>query len=171
MVGEEPLQPSISKVAPETEPPASFTAANSPSTFTLQVSFTGLGTFTIGPDRWWSDTVIRLFEGALTQQDRDLFFGEEGVLPRRIFQVVLGFQPTLKLSFDDWTVFESARDSLQNPVGDGVGIGPFNLHSKALVPGSDGVSTYSEPDQTITIGPIQSTLPILLGVVSIALGA
>ncbi len=146
--------------------PVLLSADGGPSNFSLEVSFTGLGTFMIGPGRWFSDTAVRLFADQLSPADKTLFFAPGGVLARRIYQVVVAFEPTVMLSFDDRQVFDNAKAVLSDPQGDSVGIGPLNFHSNLV--SSSGVQgpLYSDDVQTITIGPVPSTLPILLGVVS-----
>ena len=160
-VGEGGLRPSV----PTVQLP-NFSAANAPLTLTLKVSFTGLQAFAINPDSWFAEAAIKIYQRGLVQQDRDTFFGSNGVLSRRIFQVILGFQPTLTIIPENQTVFESLSRSYLN--GDAVGIGPFTFDSKALAPNA-GEVTDPQQAQSITIGPIASTVPILLGVVSIPL--
>lgn len=146
--------------------PVAPAADGGSSNFSLEVSFTGLGTFMIGPARWFSDTAVRLFADQLSPPDKALFFATGGVLARRIYQVVIAFEPTVILSFDDRQVFNNARALMSDPQGDSVSIGPLNFDSK-LVSSSGGEGPlYSDDVRTITIGPVPSTLPILLGVVS-----
>lgn len=142
---------------PATAPPAPATGSGD---FALEVAFTGLGTFALNPAGWFSKTAIALFKGQLSAQDQSAFFSEGGVLARCIYQVVLGFEPTVTLQFDDRLAFESARSLLAAPQGPSIGIGPITFEAGAAV------STDDDETQTITIGPTASTLPILLGVVS-----
>ena len=97
-----------------------FSAANAPLTLTLKVSFTGLQAFAINPDSWFAEAAIKIYQRGLVQQDRDTFFGSNGVLSRRIFQVILGFQPTLTIIPENQTVFESLSRSYleRRAVGD-----------------------------------------------------
>lgn len=141
------------------------------SDFSLEVSFTGLGTFMIGPARWFSDTAMRLFAAQLSPADKALFFGAGGVLASRIYQVVVAFEPGIILRFDDRAVFENARDALSGPHGGAVGIGPLSFDAMDAGAGGSAGPVYGDETQTITIGPVPSTLPILLGVVSTDLAA
>ena len=48
-----------------------------------------------------------------------------------------------------------------------IGIGPFRIGSaKVSTYGTKEDITYDDASNTVTIGPIQSTLPLLLGVIS-----
>ncbi|GGC03110.1 hypothetical protein [Pseudoduganella buxea] len=171
MPGASLAQPPGSSMGPapgavEHSRPVLLSADGGPSTFSLEVSFTGLGTFMIGPARWFSDTAVRLFADQLSPADKTLFFATGGVLARRIYQVVVAFEPTVILSFDDRQVFDNAKALLSDPQGDSVGIGPLNFHANVVSSTGSGGPLYSDDVQTITIGPVPSTLPILLGVVS-----
>jgi hypothetical protein len=152
--------------AVEVSRPVALAPQGSASNFSLDVAFTGLGTFMIGPGRWFSDAAVRLFAGQLSPADRILFFGAGGMLARRIYQVVVAFEPSVILRFDDRQVFRNARTLLSDPHGDAVGIGPLNVDSKLVASTGGGGPDYNDDVQTITIGPVPSTLPILLGVVS-----
>lgn len=142
---------------PTAVPPAPATGSGN---FALEVAFTGLGTFALNPAGWFSKTAIALFKDQLSAQDQSAFFAEGGVLARCIYQVVLGFEPTVTLQFDDRLAFESARSLLAAPQGPSIAIGPITFDAGAAA------STDDDETQTITIGPTASTLPILLGVVS-----
>lgn len=165
-VSDPPRPAALAAAPPEHSVPARLAASASPTEFSMAVAFTGLGTFMVGPARWFSDTVIRLFASRLSPADDALFFGSSGVLARRIYQVVIAFEPTVTLRFADGGAFRNAKDMLSQPGGDAVGIGPINFDARLVASGGDGAPTYSEQDQTITIGSAPSTLPILLGVVS-----
>lgn len=160
------LPPSSAQAAVEHYRPVALAANRGSSNFSLEVSFTGLGTFMIGPARWFSDTAVRLFADQLSPTDKALFFAAGGVLARRIYQVVIAFEPTVILRFDDREVFKNAKTLLSDPQGDSVSIGPLNFDSKLIASASSKGAVYSDDVQTITIGPVPSTLPILLGVVS-----
>ena len=156
----------IAQAASEHSRPLALAADGSSGNFSLEVAFTGLGTFMIGPGRWFSDTAVRLFADQLSAADKALFFAAGGVLARRIYQVVIAFEPTVTLSFDDREVFQNARTALSDPQGDSVSIGPLSFDAKAVAPAGGAAPVCSDDVQTITIGPVPSTLPILLGAVS-----
>lgn len=158
--------PQAAQAADELARPVALAADGAPSRFSLEVSFTGLGTFMIGPARWFSDTALRLFADQLSPADKALFFAAGGVLARRVYQVVIAFEPTVTLTFDDPQVFENARALLSEPHGKFIGIGPLNFDSKLLASADGKGQVCSDDVRTIFIGPVPSTLPILLGVVS-----
>jgi len=162
-----PLMPFIRVLAPQPSPTASApTLANAPSvegSCTIEVAFTGLGTFMLGPGRWFSDTAVRLFAGQLGAADQGSFFGNDGVLARRIYQVILGFEPSVNLHFDDAQTAGSAQAVLAQSPGAAIGVGPLSFAAPVSTAGSGGNGS------TVSLGPTPSTLPILLGVVSIDL--
>ena len=161
------LKPFIRVLAPQPSHSASAPAlANAPSvegSCTIEVAFTGLGTFMLGPGRWFSDTAVRLFAGQLGAADQGSFFGNDGVLARRIYQVILGFEPSVNLHFDDAQAAGSAQAALAQGPGAAIGVGPLSFAAPASTAGSGGNGS------TVSLGPTPSTLPILLGVVSIDL--
>lgn len=126
----------------------------------IEVAFTGLATFALNPGRWFNQAALRLFADQLSAADQARYFGGAGVLARRIFQVVLGFEPSVNLRFNDAPSAASTQAVLSQPAGAAIGIGPITFDAAALKPGG------STDNTTVTIGPTASTLPILLGVVS-----
>lgn len=154
------VTPTLLRASGDSLTPVPLAAAGGSGQFSLEVSFTGLGTFMLSPTRWFSNTVVRLFEGQLSPENHALFFAENGVLARRIYQVVIGFEPAVTLRFDDRQAFENAKTLLSLPQGASIGIGPLSFDA------GQAVSTGSDDTHTITLGRTASTLPILLGVVS-----
>lgn len=130
--------------------------------YEVTVAFTGLATFSLNPAPWFSETTIRMLSDQLSPADQAKFFGPDGILARRIYQVVLGFQPSVSLSFPDPDTHAQAQALLQAGPGGGVDVGPLSFEA-----GSAGVS--ANPGSGITMGPTPSTLPVLLGVVSTTL--
>ncbi|MBZ8140998.1 hypothetical protein CLD22_13935 [Rubrivivax gelatinosus] len=146
---------------PQAAAPVATTALDS---YSLEVCFTGLGTFMLGPTQWFSDTAVRLFASQLTAADQVSYFGRQGVLARRIYQVVIGFEPSATLRFDAGSAGNrNAKPLLAPPPGASIGVGPLSFDSASLKSGTGGDGT------TLTIGPAASSMPILLGVVSMDL--
>lgn len=129
------------------------------SGYSIEVAFTGLGTFMLGPAAWFSDTAVRLFGGQLSAADQARYFGSAGVLARRMYQVVLGFEPSVSLRIGAQDA-GTARALAAQPPGSAIGVGPLTFATASLT------STIRHDGSTVTIGPAASTLPILLGVVS-----
>ncbi|WP_236702016.1 hypothetical protein [Cupriavidus basilensis] len=147
------------------------TSVNTASTdFSLTVDFTGFGTFPVGPGLWWDNGALVSTYHQRLKPGAPAFFGDSGALARMPTQIVVGFQPTvtLKMAASDYS---NVKNSWQAQATASIGIGPFRL-------GSATVSTYGtkqdikwdDASATVTIGPVSSTLPILLGVVSQKLG-
>jgi hypothetical protein len=150
--------PRVASVASVAVPVAPLAAAITAGPISLEVSFTGLGTFMLSPGRWFNAAAVQLFAGQLSPADRALFFGVDGVLARRVYQVVVGFEPAVRLEFDDPQAFEAAVTHLGSPQAGSIGVGPFDFNAGTVdAAGGDTLA--------ITLGPAASTLPILLGVV------
>lgn len=99
-----------------------------------------------------------------------MFFGEGGALSAIATQVVVGFEPTvtLKMSASDYS---NVKSSWEASATTSIGIGPFRLGS--LTGSANGTKQdikYDDATASVTIGPISSTLPVLLGVISQKLG-
>ena len=153
-----PLARSLMSPAAVPSPPLPAPAGIDGS-FSLEVAFTGLATFMVAPARWFSNAAVVLGAGQLSPADRAAFFGANGLLARRVCQVVLGFEPTVTLQFDDREGFLGAQSLLSMAPTAPIGVGPLSFEAATA-------TQVDEQAQTITIGPTASTLPILLGVVS-----
>jgi len=113
----------------------------------------------LSPGRWFNAAAIQLFAGQLSAADRTVFFGADGVLARRVYQVVVGFEPAVRLEFDDPQAFQEAVTHVGSAQAGSIGVGPFDFDAGT-------VDATSGDTLAITLGPAASTLPILLGVVS-----
>jgi ferritin-like metal-binding protein YciE len=139
------------------------------SDFSLQVDFTGFGSFPISPGPWWDSALVALNSKKL-KPGAPVFFGEGGALSAIATQVVVGFEPTvtLKMSASDYS---NVKSSWEASATTSIGIGPFRLGS--LTGSANGTKQdikYDDATASVTIGPISSTLPVLLGVISQKLG-
>lgn len=130
--------------------------------YEVSVAFTGLATFSLNPAMWFNETTIRMLADELSPADQAKFFAPDGILARRIYQVVLGFQPSVTLTFPDPSAHAQAQALLLAGPGAGVDVGPLSFDASPARPPSTSGSG-------ITIGPTPSTLPVLLGVVSTTL--
>lgn len=141
------------------------------SNFSLSVAFTGFGVFSISPGLWWDNaSLIDLYKNSLRTGAPD-FFGPTGALARLPYSIVVGFEPTITLKMEA-SDYSNVKNTWQAQASVSIGVGPFTL-------GSASVSTYGtkqnikwdDASATVTIGPVTSTLPILLGVMSQQLGS
>lgn len=140
------------------------------SDFSLQVDFTGFGAFPIAPGLWWDAGVIATYRKQLKAGAPD-FFGEGGALAAVPTQIVVGFEPTitLKMSASDYS---NVKKSWTAEATTSIGIGPFRLGNlSGSANGTKQDINFSDASATVTIGPLKSALPVLLGVVSQKLGA
>ncbi|MEB0046823.1 MULTISPECIES: hypothetical protein [unclassified Pseudomonas] len=141
----------------------------SSSDFSLQVDFTGFGSFMVSPGQWWDSALVALNSKKL-KPNAPIFFGDDGALSAIATQVVVGFEPTvtLKMSASDYSNVKSSWDATATT---SIGIGPFRLGSlKGSANGTKQNIKYDDATASVTIGPLSSTLPILLGVISQKLG-
>ncbi|BAY23377.1 hypothetical protein NIES2100_31420 [Calothrix sp. NIES-2100] len=132
--------------------------------FSFSVSFTGLGTFLISPGQWFSSGIIKTYHNQLRANSPD-FFGEGGSLSLLPQSVIVGFEPQIKLTLSQ-ADYQSAKSSFQASATASIGVGPFQFGSATFsTNGSKSNISYDDNSNSITMGG-NSTLPILLGVIS-----
>lgn len=137
----------------------------SSSDFSVDVEFVGVKAFGITPGPWWQNgSLLSTYKGKLKPGAPD-FFSDDGALARRASQVVLGFEPTItvKLSAADYSRLKS---SWQTQASVSVGVGPFSFSGSGGADSSKDKIHYDDATSSLKIGPIKSTMPVLLGVVS-----
>jgi hypothetical protein len=135
------------------------------SDFEMTVYFVGMGAFPIQPGPWWKNAgLVSNFKDKLKVNHPD-FFSDSGSLARRASSVVLGFEPTvsLKMSAADYNRLKSAWQASGSTT---VSAGPFSFGASFSANDKKDKIKYSDADSTVTIGPIKSTMPVLLGVIS-----
>lgn len=140
------------------------------SAFSFKVQYTGTGIFTVGSNLWFDRSIIRNYGDKLRSGAPDFFHQASGSLARAPLQVLIGFEPklTLSLSNTDYSTFQS---QFQESATVAVKFGPFTIGSATQSVYSDKSSMQFHSDSsTVTVGPVKSTLPILLGVISSDLG-
>jgi len=140
------------------------------SDFSLAVDFAGFGLFQIAPGPWWDNgSLIKNFPKL--KPGAPAFFSDGGALARLPYQVVLGFVPTIKLKMTA-SDYSNVKSSWQAQTTVSIGIGPFRIGSASFSAyGEKQNIKYDDASATVTIGPIQSTLPMMLGVISQRLSA
>jgi hypothetical protein len=137
--------------------------------FSLSIEFTGLGTFGISPGLWWDHGSLISTYKKLKPEAPD-FFGETGSLARFPYQIVVGFEPTIKLKMEA-NDYKETKKSWQAKATASIGIGPFRIGSATVsTSGKKEDINWDDASAAVTIGPIKSTVPVLLAVVSQRLG-
>ena len=139
--------------------------------FSLTVNFTGFGSFLITPGGWWdSGALVATYHNQLNPGAPD-FFGEDGSLARFATQVVVGFEPTVILQMKS-SDYSNVKSSWEAQTTASIGIGPFRIGSvSGSANGTKQDIKWDDASASVTIGPVSSSVPVLLGVVSQQLGA
>ncbi|WP_026353891.1 hypothetical protein [Woodsholea maritima] len=133
--------------------------------FSFEAAFTGLGAFMLTPGKWFQRGLIQNYHNKLLKNAPD-FFGPNGSLGRIPTQAIIGFEPkiTLTLSHSDYQYMNSV---FKSETTTSINIGPFSIgsaHHSYYANKTD--VQFHDDSNTIVIGPVKSTLPLLLGVIS-----
>jgi hypothetical protein len=140
------------------------------SAFSFKVEYTGTGLFPVASNLWFDPSIIRNYGGKLRTGAPDFFNQASGSLARAPAQVLIGFEPklTLSLSNTDYSTFQS---QFQESATVAVKFGPFTIGSATESVYSDKSSMQFHSDSsTVTVDPVKSTLPMVLGVICADLG-
>ena len=133
--------------------------------FGLEVSFTGLSTFMLNQGKWYQAGLIQDYKNNLKPNSPD-FFGEHGSMGLVPSEVIVGFEPEITITLDK-SDYDKFTQTWQANASASLNIGPFRI-------GSANVSTYGSREDVsfnesacqIKVGPVKSTVPLLLGVIS-----
>lgn len=137
----------------------------SSSDFSVDVSFVGVKAFSINPGPWWQNgSLVSTYRNKLKAGAPD-FFSDNGAMARRASQVVLGFEPTIKISMAA-ADYSRVKSAWQTQASLTIGVGPFSFGGSGGANSSSDQIHYDDASSSITIGPVKSTMPVLLGVVS-----
>ena len=132
--------------------------------FNLKMSYTGLQTFKIGPLSWFQQSFITNYKDKLLKNAPN-FFGENGSLNLLPYEIIVGFEPKLELTLDN-SDYNDFKNSFNASATASLSIGPFRIGSASTSTYSQKNNvTFSDETSTITVGPIKSTIPLLLGVI------
>lgn len=153
----------------------SFTASGSASSttmtvdtsaqqFSVSIKFTGLQSFVITPGEWYSQGLVTTYKNQL-RANAPQFFGDGGSLGLLPTELIVGFEPKIVLTLSEQD-YNSYKSTYQANGTTSIGIGPFKI-------GEASYSTYgsmqniqcNDSTNTITIGPVATTMPVLLGVI------
>ncbi len=133
--------------------------------YDLDISFTGLGLFPVQQGIWLRLALIQQFKNSLRPGCGE-FFGESGTLNLLPVHAIIGFEPKISLKLNNKSYHEY-KLKWQAKATASLGIGPFRIgNASVLTYGEKENIQYDDNSQTISIGPIKSTLPLLLGVIS-----
>ena len=135
------------------------------SDFSLAVKFTGLQAVPINPGKWYDGGIVETFKDKLLPT-APAFFGEGGSMGLLPTSLIIGFEPTITLTLSN-ADYDSVKSQYQAQATASLNIGPFSIGSASYSTYSDKTAiSYDDSSSTITIGPIKSSLPLLLGVIS-----
>lgn len=140
------------------------------SAFSFKVEYTGTGLFSVDSNLWFDRSIIKNYGDKLRSGAPDFFGQASGSLARAPAQVLIGFEPklTLSLSNTDYSTFQS---QFQESATVAVKFGPFTVGSATQSVYSEKSSMqFNSNSNTVTVGPVKSTLPMVLGVISSDLG-
>ena len=137
----------------------------SSSNYEISVSFTGLATVPLHPGPWMKTALIQRFREQL-RKDSGKFFGEEGCLGLLPTQAIIGFEPKITLTLDN-AQYSKFKTTLQTETTARFAIGPFFIGGGTVrTYGEKQNVSYSDDSCSITLGPVKSSVPLLLGVIS-----
>jgi hypothetical protein len=153
-----------------------FTAAGSASSqtqsvntqssdFSIDVMFTGLNTVPINPGQWYDGGIVETYKSNLLSSAPQ-FFGQGGSMGLLPTALILGFEPTITLTLEN-SDYTSFKNTYQAQATASLNIGPFSIGNASFSTyGDKGNMSFNDQKNTIVIGPVESTLPLLLGVIS-----
>jgi hypothetical protein len=135
------------------------------SQFSMDVMFTGLNTVQINPGQWYDSGIVETYKNQLLSTAPQ-FFGQNGSMGLLPTALILGFEPTITLQLEN-SDYTSFKNTYQASATASVNIGPFSIGNASYSTyGSKGNMSFNDQKSSIVIGPVQSTLPLLLGVIS-----
>lgn len=135
--------------------------------FELTISFIGLASFSISPGAWFDKSIVSNYYHKL-KDNSSSFFGKNGSMSLLPTEIIVGFQPQIKLTLNN-KAYQSAKNYINSQTL--ITIGSFNMGiSQFSTYGSTSDISYEDSSNIITMGPVKSTLPLLLGVISTKLG-
>jgi hypothetical protein len=135
------------------------------SQFSISVKFTGLATVPINPGQWYDGGIVETYKNQLLASAPQ-FFGEGGSMGLLPTDLIIGFEPTITMQMEN-SDYSSYKSTFQAQTTASVNIGPFSIGSASYSTYSDKESvSFDDESNTVVIGPVKSTLPLLLGVIS-----
>lgn len=136
------------------------------SSFSFDVEYLGSGLFPVDSNLWFDMGIVKNFHNSLRDGHPDFFNDVGGSLARVPAQVLIGFQPkiTMHVSASD---YESFKSHFQETVNVAYKFGPFTIgHGTESVYSDKSSVKFSDSDHSFSIGPVVSTVPQVIGVIS-----
>lgn len=134
------------------------------TSFDLKMYFTGCQSFLIEPVPWCQLSFVRNYRDKL-YPDAPEFFGEDGSLSLLPYELIIGFEPKLELKLKNED-YSELKAKFQSEVAASLSIGPFSIGKASFSTyGNKDDMDYNDETNTVTMGPIKSTMPLLLGVI------
>ena len=135
------------------------------SQFSIDVHFTGLQAVPINPGQWYDGGIVETFKSKLLPSAPQ-FFGQGGSMGLLPTSLIVGFEPTITLQLEN-SDYNSFKNSYQAQATASLNIGPFSIGKASFSTyGDKGNINFNDQKNSIVIGPVKSTLPLLLGVIS-----
>lgn len=135
------------------------------SDFSMEVRFTGLQAIPINPGQWYDGGIVETYKNRLLPT-APKFFGEGGSMGLLPTSLIIGFEPAITLSLENMD-YKSYRNTFKAQATASLSIGPFSIgRASYSTYGDKSDMHFNDEDNSITIGPVKSTLPVLLGVIS-----
>jgi hypothetical protein len=135
------------------------------SQFSIDVIFTGLQAVPINPGQWYDGGIVETYKSQLLPSAPQ-FFGAGGSMGLLPTSLIIAFEPTITLSLEN-SDYTSFKNNYQAQATASVNIGPFSIgHASYSTYGDKSDMDFNDDDSSIVIGPVKSTLPLLLGVIS-----
>jgi hypothetical protein len=131
------------------------------SKFSIEVMFTGLATVPIQPGEWYDGGIVETFKNKLLATAPQ-FFGEGGSMGLLPTSLIIGFEPKITMTLEN-SDYASFKNQYQAQATASLDIGPFSIGSASYSTYGDKTDVqYDDETSTITIGPIKSSVPLLL---------
>lgn len=135
------------------------------SKFSIKVMFTGLQAIPINPGLWYDGGIVETYKNQLLSSAPQFFGdgGSMGLLPTRL---IIGFEPAITLNLEN-TDYKSFKNTFRAQATAAVNIGPFRIGQASYSTyGDESNINFNDEASSIVIGPVKSSLPLLLGVIS-----
>ena len=133
--------------------------------FGYEATFKGFGAFNISPTGWFDLSLIDEYKDKLVENAPNLF-GADGSLARLPYQVIIGFQPKIELSFSQ-SDYHRFHKTFSETKTERMSIGPFDLGHKTIHEHSEKTAvTFNSAEGKVIIDPPAGVQPCLLGVIS-----
>lgn len=132
--------------------------------FSIAVSFAGLNTFGITPGEWYDARIVETYKNRQLPTTAPRLIGEGGSLSLLPTALIIGFEPSIVMTMER-SNYERFKGRCREQSDASVKIGQFRIGG-ASDPADGADIHYDDYRSAITIRPLNSAMPLLLGVVS-----